>query len=407
MARATTVTWLPLDDWAKIIGISPLAFNGLDSSLVNNNVCGEIFFQEDWQHSDRIGRETIARSIHEAEEEMALEAGFNLMPDWVLDERLSYPKPGMPGAYNIWGTNPRGMLKSVETRKGWLISGGVRVKTLIQAGVVFVRSDTDTDGYQETCTATIPTTVTDPNEIHAYYPAESGSDEWEIRPIKVSISGGNATIIFKAWQVVAANQMDRIDPSPLDASNPASYETTIDVYRIYNDPSTQLQLMWENGGTDVCGCGTCLACQLGTQAGCFHFRDARLGIVVPAPGTWNVATQQFDTNDWSYCREPDQVRLWYYSGYKDNHLARPYAELSPYWANAIAYFAASKFDRAVCGCSNVTSFIDKWRRDSAFASQDEGGFTVTADLAANKLGTSMGALYAYRQIHRNGVRINK
>jgi len=28
-------------------------------------------------------------------------------------------------------------------------------------------------------------------------------------------------------------------------------------------------------------------------------------------------------------------------------------------------------------------------------------------MMANKLGTSLGAIYAYRQIHRNGVRIIK
>jgi hypothetical protein len=38
---------------------------------------------------------------------------------------------------------------------------------------------------------------------------------------------------------------------------------------------------------------------------------------------------------------------------------------------------------------------------------NEGGFKVTAELMSNKLGTSMGALYAYKQIHRNGIRVIK
>ena len=61
----------------------------------------------------------------------------------------------------------------------------------------------------------------------------------------------------------------------------------------------------------------------------------------------------------------------------------------------------------MCGCSNVNQFIEKWRRDAAFSSQEEGGFTVTAEIAANRLGTSMGALYAWRKINQNGVRVNK
>lgn len=406
MARADTYTWLPLDDFSAIIGINPLAWNGLSSNLFNNNVCGELFFQFDWQHSDRIGRDTIARAIREAELEMAAEAGFNLMPDWTTEERLTYPQPAMPGVYNMYGTNPRGMLNSVELRKGYVISGGVRAKSAIQVGAAVVRSDQDTDGYSETCTVTVPTTVTDEDEIHAFYPGKDGSDTWEIRPINVTLSGGNAIITFKAWQITAANQMDRLDAEPLDASLAASYETAVDVYRVYNDPSTQLQFMWENDGYWN-SCGTCEACQFSTQAGCFHLREHRIGLVVPAPASWDSRAEEFTTQEWTACRAPDQIRFWYYSGWQGQGLARPRATLDPYWKNAIAYYAASKFDRSVCGCSNVQQFIDKWRRDAAFSSQEEGGWTMTPEQAGNKLGTTLGALYAYKQIHRNGVRVIK
>lgn len=408
MARANTVTWLSLDEFAAILGINPLAFNGLASNRFNNITCGDIFFQYDWQHSDRIGRDTIAQAIQQAEMEISAEAGFNLMPAWTEGERIEYPQPAVPGGYGVGGLNPRGMWKSVEARRGYLISGGVRTKTLIEAGAAIVRTDADGDGYAETCTVTIATSLTDINDIRIYYPGEGGADEWEIRPAKVTLSGGNAVIVFKAWQVPDADQLERLDADPLDGDAAASYETTVDVYRVYNDPSTQLQFIWENVPymTDSC-CGSCVACQLGTQAGCFHLRDTRLGMVVPVPASWNAGSQSFDATEWSVCREPDQVRLWYVSGYIDQRVARPYVELSPYWKAAVAYFAASKFDRPVCGCSNVAQFIDKWRRDAAFSSQEEGGFSVTAEMMSNKLGTTMGALYAYRQIHRNGMRIRK
>lgn len=405
MARSDIITWLPLDDFARIIGLSPLAFNQLSSSLNHNNVCGDIFFQQDWQHSDRIGRDTIAQAISEAEQAMAREAGFNLMPDWTIAERLPYPKPSVPEAYGM-GVNVRWQMKSVEALKGYVHYGGIRAKSLIQAGATFTRSDLDTDGYAETCTLTIPTSVTDANEIHLYYPAQNGDDAWEIRPIKVSFSGGNVTITFKAWQIAAANQMDNIDPQPLDADSAASYETTVDVYRVYNDSSQQVEFLWESR-PEFCTCGgsgTCTACQLGTQGGCFTVRDQRLGFIVPSPATYSDGYTEVD---WALYREPDQVRLWYVSGYVDYKLARPFAEISEYWKRAIAYYACSMFERPVCGCSNVNSFIEKWRRDSAFSSQEEGGFTATAEIAANRLGTSMGALYAWKTINRNGVRVIK
>jgi hypothetical protein len=297
----------------------------------------------------------------------------------------------------------------VEARRGHLISGGIKTKVLVEAGAAVVRTSEDGDTYNETCTVIVPVTFTTIDEVHVYYSTKSGEDSWEIRPITVAISGGNATIRFKAWQIPVWESLEVPNAQPLDADNVADYESTVDVYRVYNDPSTQLQFMWENTGDIACAscCGSCVACQFGTQAGCFHLRDARLGILVPAPGSWNAQTEIFDSAEWSVCREPDQVRLWYYSGYLDHNVARPYAELSPYWKYAIAYFAASKFDRPVCGCSNVASFVDKWRRDAAFESMNDGGFKVTAEMMSNKLGTSMGALYAYKQIHRNGMRVNK
>lgn len=401
-----TVTWLSLDEWAQIIGINPLHFNGLSSSLIPNNVCGEIFFQYSWQHSDRVGRDDIARAIKQAEEEISREAGFNLMPDWTVAERIAYARPAQPEAFGVGGFNPRWMMKSVELPRGWLISGGVRTKSVIQAGVAIVRSDGDTDGYQETCTVTVATTITDVNEIHVYYPAMSGNDAWELRPITVSLSGGNAIIQFKAWQVVAANQKQRINPSPLDAAAAGSYETTVDVYRVYNDPSTQLQFLWENDPSGW-SCGTCIACQLSTQAGCFHFRDARLGMIVPSPGSWNSTDQDFDSADWSVCRDPDQVRIWYYSGYVDQSLARPYAEMSTYWKTAVAFYAASLLDRPVCGCSNIKEYIDQWRMNAMFNKDKSLAVNITPDLLGNRLGATYGAIYAYKRVHQNGVRINK
>jgi len=400
-------TWLSLDRWAQIIGINPLHFHQLSSAtLIPNNVCGDVFFQSSFQHSDRVGRDDVCMAIQQAEADIAAEVGFNLMPDWTVEERLEYPRPGMPGVFGLDGFNTRGMFKSVEARRGWIISGGIKTKTLLDDNVVITRSDADGDGYEETCTITVAVTFTDTSDIHVYYPGQDGADAWEIRPIVVAISGGIATIKFKSWQVALGVEMFDINPSPLDADDDASYETMVDVYRIYNDPSTQLQFMWENTENLNC-CGSCTACEFGTQAGCFHLRDHRLGILVPAPGSWNAQNENFDSAEWAVCRDPDQIRLWYYSGFVDHNLPRPYAEMSPIWEYAVAYYAASKLDRPVCGCSNVNQFIEKWRRDAAFESMNEGGFKVTAEMMANKLGTSMGALYAYRQIHRNGVRIIK
>lgn len=407
MARSDIKTWLPLDKFAAIIGLSPFGFNQLHSNTFQqNNVCGETFFQYSWQHSDRIGRDEIAMAIQAAEREIAAEAGFNLMPDWVVEERLQYPQPFVPGVYNLSGLNPRGMLNSVELRRGHVISGGVKQKVVIQYAVAVVRSDLDGDGFNETCTVTAATTATVADEIRIYYPGHNGEDGWEIRPIKVVISGGNATITFKVWQIPIETAFEDLNVLVLDADLVASYQTTVDVFRVYNNPATQLQFMWENTGDCEC-CGTCVACQFGTQAGCFHLRDARLGLAVPAPATWDEREEEFTIAEWSACRAPDQIRFWYYSGYFNPSLTMPYVTMDPYWEYAVAYYAASKLDRPVCGCSNVNQFIDRWRRDLLINKADDANFNVTPEMLSNKLGTTMGALYAYKRVHQNGMRIIK
>lgn len=406
MSRSHIRTWLSLDEFGQIIGLSPFGLNQLHHNrLQPNTVCGEVFFQQSWQHSDRVGRDDIAQAIQEAEQEIALEAGFNLMPDWVLDERQPYPAPAVPGAFGN-GLNVRAMSKSLEVAKGYVISGGFRRKVLVEAGATITLSDVDADGYQETCQVIVPVSITNTSEIRLFYPAHDGEDAWEIRPIKVSISGGQATITFKRWQVAAANQMDSMEAKVLDATLNTSYESTVDVYYVYNDHSTQAAFLWENGDGCTDCCGSCAACQFGSQSACFHTRDPRLGFVVPTPATWDADTEEFVSTAYAACREPDQIRLWYYSGYVDNHLARPYAELSPYWKSTIAYYAASKFDRPVCGCSNVEQFIEKWREDLA-RSDKQRSYTLTPDLLGNKFGTTAGAIYAWKQVHKTGVRVGK
>jgi hypothetical protein len=375
--------------------------------MFQNNVCGDVWFQDSFQHSDRVGRNDIAYAIQAAEREIAAEVGYNLIPDWTIDERLMYPRPGFSGVYNMYGTNPRGMGKSIELPRGNVITGGQRVKTLLQAGIPIVRSDLDSDGYSETATVAVAVTTTDTNEVHIYHPGQNGEDGFEIRPIKVTISAGTATITFKIWQATLAEAQEKLDAQALDADDAASYEQSVDAYWVYNDPQTQAQLLWEGSPYITGGCGVCSACQGSAQAGCIHIRDQRMGFVVPSAGTWNASTNLFDFAELDACREPDQIRVWYLSGWADMSRARPYVEMDPYWEKAVAYFAASKLDRPVCGCSNVSQFIDMWRSDITFADDKSSFQNVTPEMAGNRFGTSRGAIYAWRSVHRNGKRINK
>ena len=130
-------------------------------------------------------------------------------------------------------------------------------------------------------------------------------------------------------------------------------------------------------------------------------------MAVPAPGSWDSATESFTWEEWSACREPDQIKSYYYSGYQDLRLETPKLKMAPQWEYAVAYYAASKFDRPVCGCSNVNQFIERWRRDLAYSGQGGGSYALTPEMLGNRLGTTAGAVYAWKQIQRPGVRVVK
>ncbi len=413
MARSDTVTWLSLDRWFAILGIHPFHANGLVSAkFAPGTNCGLIWFQFAWQNADRISREDIGIAIREAELAIAGEVGYNLLPDWTplengQPERLNFTRPALRELYNRNGLNVRGQRVSVQLLNGHIISGGVRLKAGIETAAV-VRSDADGDGYDELVTVIVATNVTDVDEIKVYYPGENGDDVWEIRPINVVLDGVNATITFNSWQIVDpdAQQSISLDAPTIDADLAASYLTTVDVYRVRNDPQTQVQFLWE-GDPFVCGCGsdTCNTCQFGTQLGCFLSRDERLGIIVPAPGTWDADDSQFDPAAFAICRAPDQARVHYYSGWRDPRGKRPKSDMDPFWETAVAYLAAGYLDKDGCDCSNAMEFIKKWRRDLSFLSEGQGAFNITASQLAMRLGSTRGALYATKKMQQSGRRL--
>lgn len=411
MARADTPTWLPLDTWAKIMGANPLYFNGLSSNtLFPGTQCGTPWQQFSWQNAGQVARDDLAYAIREAERKIAGEVGYNLIPDWTVDERIPTTRPADPTLFSGNGLNVRGLRKSVQTQKGWIISGGKKTKTLIEAGLAVTRSDPDGDGYSELMTVTVTTSLTDANQIRLFYPGENGKDEWEIRPIKVTMQGVGATVEFDSWQLVDPDLQILVakQSEGIDAEVDGNYLTTIDAYRVFNDPQSQLQLLWEGDSLLLCDCGssTCVHCQHSVQDGCMLARDLRLGMFTYAPGIWNAANENFDTTAPAVLRDPESVRTWYYSGWQDKSLDRPRVEMDRFWQTAVAYYAAALLDRPTCACDNVTEFVKKWRKNVTFTS-DAGAFQVSPYQIDNNLGSSMGALFALKRIDEEGRKIGR
>src|SRR3990167_4262848 len=132
MARASVLTWLPLDRWAEIVGLNPLHFNGVTITLSPDSACNsgeDIWMQYAWQDSAKVSREDLASAIREAEEMIANYVGYNLIPDWMIDERHNSVRPALRENYSA-GINVRWLAKSVITRRGYVLSGGQKARSV-------------------------------------------------------------------------------------------------------------------------------------------------------------------------------------------------------------------------------------------------------------------------------------
>lgn len=412
MARAEARTKLPLDRWAQIIGIHPAHFNGVYFGR-HPLVCQQPWMQHPYQAQDRVGREEVAIAIAQAEANIEEQLGFRLIPAWEVDEWRPTVRPLRKELFNISSTDIRGFAQVAFANWGYLVSGGIRGSDLIEANVGIVWSDLDGDNYEETATIEVEVDEgQDPCELRVYYPValaqveSGGMDKWEIRPISVSIVGTTATITFKREQCVLPDLVsDYFPPADdshlrgVDGAVDGNFLEAVDVYRVYNDPQTQVTLMWEPLGSGcICNGAGCELCAYSAQTGCLLLRgDPRQSIAVYKPGTWNEDTHEFDTAACAMGRQPDIVRLYYYAGWRNKGLGCPTAQMDPAWARAVAYYAAALLDRPICECSNVKTWVDHWQRDLAIMGVDES-MRVPESTLRNPLGTRRGAVFAWERV---------
>lgn len=395
---------LPLTTWAKIIGFHPLHFEQVRLDEINPH-CSEILFTHPWQTADAVSREEIAQAIAEAEAQIENALGYHLAPTWDVDEWHPTARPYRAELVNYNGNDIRGFRQTVQAKFGYVIAGGIEAKSLIEADAPIVYTDVDSDGYDETATVIVSTSVTEPSEVAIYYPGKSGADIWEIRPTQVSISGGNATIVFRREQVVVPEKLDVLDIEGAEAigTEDEDFLEEVDVYRHYNDPQTQASFLWEplGMGCGSCNGGGCPSCAFSAQTGCLLIRgDPRLAILGYTPAEWDSGSSSFSPRSWLLSRNPDIVRLYYYSGWRNKRL--PYTNrMDPEWERVVAYMAAAKLDRPPCSCAKGR--WEYWRQDLLLSSGDQDGNPIykTPDgVLNNPFGTRRGEVYAWQRARR-------
>lgn len=419
MARASTPTLLSLDRFAAVLGWVPPAFNqGVSSYIFPDNQNCQVIYQYAWQSHDAVSREDIAREIALAEQDIANYMGWWPAPTWIAQDVKMYPRFHRPEFYNIGGGNVRDQRKSVKAAYGKIIEPGQRAVTYIGTATAEGApcskefTDDDGDGYDETVTISCTgVTTTDECEIKVYFSGHNGEPEWEIRPPREkNITAGVFTAVFWAWQLIDPTYWEAFptptNPHPyvnLDDDN--VYVRDVEIYREYNDPTaTSAVFYWEpepgafaGSICDCCGGLGCIRCTLTEQEGCAHIRNAEMGFLVPAPGTYSDDDAQWESAAWSVCRDPDIVKVYYYCGDLSwlNLAGRRCDGLSDQWARVIAFLAASRLKRPLCDCGAASALVD-WLQTDLSKTTREVSYTVLWDELANPFGTRIGEMEAYR-----------
>ena len=302
-----------------------------------------------------------------------------------------------------------------KTDFGQFISGGIDGKTLIEAGAAVVYTDADGDGYPETATISVATTVTDPQEIALYFTGQNAADGFEIRPLldpitrlrSVTIAAGVVTIVCAREQLVDLDLWNALDPVGVDGNVDANFVATIDVYRHRNDPQQQVTFLWgpRNSGCD-CGATTCPSCAHSTQVGCLIANDYESGLVRFNAATFNSSDETFTQAAFAVGRTPDNVRAWYYAGLRDNRQIAPNLEMSDEWARAVTYLSMTYLTRPLCDCSNVQNLIKRMTTDLAEEASTPSAslsFQTNGDELSNPFGSMRGAVQAWRQIREEKI----
>lgn len=415
MSVASTPTKLPLATFAKILGMHPLHFEGVQFTPEDRsaNLCAEALMQYGWQESDRVAREDIAIAIQQAEQMLEEYLGFRLIPSWEADEWHQAARASQPETVGFTPVDIRGHASTVKASWGYIRSGGVEAKTSLGGSRPIVWSDEDGDNLKETATVTVTNVAAavEACQVEVYYPGYEGDPAWQIRPALVEKSGSTLTITFRRELAVIEDILFSMNnPRPADYTIDAHFLDAVDVYWHYNDPATQATLMWDPQGCLNCAGGGCSLCAYTVQTGCLHLRSTpKQGILGWSPGVYNANTNGFDSEGLSLGRAPDLVRLYYYAGWMATRGCP--RVMDPRWAQAVTYLAVSLMDRPLCDCS--ANVWRQWQTDLTLLSGSDTDQQATFSFGSRELaagcpfGTKRGAVWAWQRVKDQDVaRVN-
>lgn len=376
MARASSLTSVPIDTWAKLMGVSPWEFNQIGGNLPTNadNTCESVFFQHAWQ-AGFISREEIGQALFMAEQAIADEIGYFVGPtqcsDIVVNNRFG-PDYRSRDFRNSW---------SAQLNWKRIISPGIIKYDPITVNVPVVYSDTVGDGINDRFTVTFTTDVIDTNEIVLVYNATDRHNaavdmSWEIRPVHVVITSGTAVVHGHASLMVAPDYAEMAAPDVLDVDDSTIYITSVDAYRKYVDYTAtttspnQGVAIWD--GEEYCSTGDMYPVTAPIR---LQYGAADMGVV-----NVNLAQPSYTAPS----ADPTRFRIHYVSG-----VPLVNNTVHPHYADIVVHLATALLPAEPCGCARTNQIVEHWRNDPE---------NIPNSAFDNPFGTSRGAIYAWNRL---------
>jgi len=324
-----------------------------------------------------VEREELAMAIANAERRLAAYMGFWPAPVWVVAERHHWPRNSQ--GYKI--SNPQ-----FTTKEGYLVEFGVEAwdeqENLYP--VLINYSDRDSDGCLDWATITFATTLTNPCEIAVIPPGRDPTRrEWRIRPLDIEIDTvtGICTIQGPRWLFVDPARW--LNTDELEMAEPTNFLNWVDIYRHYNSPVTQGQLVWNASAEDCIG--TTAICTETCQPACGVIDRERVGRFHLRAASYNAGV--WTGTGLSQSIYPDLTRVWYRAGYR-THVGYQCNQLADDLKEAIARLANVFLPEAPCGCDYT---IERWSKDREEMDITTAGIAITQSAFGT---TARGAVYA-------------
>jgi hypothetical protein len=215
-----------------------------------------------------------------------------------------------------------------------------------------------------------------------------------------------------SWLLVDPDLQNAIpfdEKTSINGSTASNYVQNIEVRREFTDfTQVSAEFFWERKPralvTPFCSScsGTgCEACSLIEQDGCWHVRDVYGGLIVPEPADFNSTTGIWDRVRWTECREPDLVKIWYYSGEQSEQFLRDTVTgaLDQNLARTIAILATARLTCEFRSNNNVADLVEFWRRDVAESGDTVNTIFTPPEVLTNPFGTRRGEVEAWKTLH--------